>query len=198
MRIYQAGMKRFFDIVFSGTGLLFSSWLIITAWIIIRCKTGGRGFFLQERIGKGGTTFKIIKMRTMQESATIGSTVTTKNDTRITDIGKKIRKYKFDELPQLVNVLLGDMSLVGPRPDVAGFADKLEGSQNKILSIRPGITGPATLKYRFEENILDNQKDPEKYNREVIWPDKVKINLQYIENYSFITDLKIIINTVIG
>ena len=134
-------------------------------------------------------------MKVLQES---GTTVTTDNDPRITPLGKLFRKTKIDELPQLLNVLVGDMSLVGPRPDVPGFADKLEGEDRIILSVRPGITGPATLKYRNEEEILAAQEDPERYNLEVIYPDKIKINREYVEHYSFAKDLRYILHTLTG
>lgn len=127
-----------------------------------------------------------------------GTTVTTTGDIRITQLGAKLRRWKLDELPQLWNVLKGDMSFVGPRPDVPGFMDRLQGEDRAILTLRPGITGPATLKYRNEEEILSKVPDPETYNSEVIWPDKVKINLQYLHNWSLIGDLRYIKQTVIG
>ena len=126
----------------------------------------------------------------------IQTTVTTINDTRITKWGSFFRKTKLDELPSLWNVLQGDMSLVGPRPDVPGYADKLEGSDRRILELRPGITGPATLKYANEEQLLASIDDPIKYNDEVIFPDKVKINLEYLDNWSLWGDSKIIFRTV--
>jgi lipopolysaccharide/colanic/teichoic acid biosynthesis glycosyltransferase len=134
-------------------------------------------------------------MRPVQGVETV---VTTDQDPRITPLGRFWRKTKIDELPQLINVLKGDMSFVGPRPDVPGFADRLVGEERLLLSIRPGITGPATLKYRNEEQILMEVDDPEKYNREVIFPDKVRINLEYIREHSFWKDLKYIWMTVFG
>ena len=125
-----------------------------------------------------------------------GTTVTTSNDTRVTRLGRWLRKGKLDELPQLFNVLFGEMSFVGPRPDVAGFADKLTGKDLAILDLRPGITGPATIKYKNEEEILGLKDDPEEYNRSVIWPDKVQINLNYIENWSIWNDLVLLFATV--
>jgi lipopolysaccharide/colanic/teichoic acid biosynthesis glycosyltransferase len=125
-----------------------------------------------------------------------GSTVTTANDKRITKSGRFFRRYKIDELPQLINVLKGDMSFVGPRPDVPGYADKLEGEDRIILTIKPGITGPATLKYKNEEEILAKVEDPVKYNNEVIWPDKVKINKEYIKNWSLKKDIEYILKTI--
>lgn len=124
--------------------------------------------------------------------------VTVQGDPRITPVGEFLRRWKLDEIPQLWNVLLGEMSFVGPRPDVQGYADKLKGDDRKILELRPGITGPATLKYRNEEEILAQQKDPDRYNDEVIFPDKVNINKQYLKEISFVKDIKYIIQTIIG
>jgi lipopolysaccharide/colanic/teichoic acid biosynthesis glycosyltransferase len=134
----------------------------------------------------------------MQDDRNVTTTVTTAVDPRVTSYGKILRKMKLDELPQLVNVLVGDMSFVGPRPDVPGFADRLTGPDRIILSVRPGITGPATLKYRNEEELLAAQPDPEMYNREVIFPDKVRINREYVEHYSFLADMKYILLTLFG
>ena len=139
----------------------------------------------------------MVKFRTMQEVHD-GSSVTVKGQSRITPLGAVLRKYKLDELPELWNVLKGDMSLVGPRPDVPGYADKLRGNDRLVLSIRPGITCLASLKYSNEEEILARQEDPYQYNQEVIFPDKVRMNLQYIQNRSFWKDLKIIMETVLG
>ena len=127
-----------------------------------------------------------------------GSSVSVAGENRITPFGAKLRKYKLDELPELWNVLIGDMSFVGPRPDVPGYADKLVGEDRKILLLKPGITSPASIKYRNEEELLAQQIDPIKYNDEVIFPDKVKINLNYLENWSFITDIKLIIYTILS
>jgi lipopolysaccharide/colanic/teichoic acid biosynthesis glycosyltransferase len=159
--------------------------------------TGQNGFFTQVRIGRFGKPFKLIKIRTMRDVENLNTTVTTSNDVRITRLGRFLRKTKVDELPQLVNVLLGQMSFVGPRPDVPGFADKLSNDDRVILSIRPGITGPASLKYRGEEELLASVKDPEKYNREIIYPDKVRENKAYIKNYSFLNDIRYILKTFI-
>jgi len=191
-------LKRGFDLVASVLGLIFTGWLIPLAYIAASIDTGRSGFFAQERIGRGGRSFKVMKIRTMRDIPSINTTVTVLNDPRITALGRIFRKTKIDELPQLVNVLLGQMSLVGPRPDVAGFADRLSKADAMILSVRPGITGPATLKYRKEEEILAGQDDPEKYNREVVFPDKVRLNKEYVENYSFWKDLKYIYRTLFG
>lgn len=128
----------------------------------------------------------------------INTNVTTDKDPRITRLGRFFRKTKIDELPQLINVFLGQMSFVGPRPDVPGFADKLTGDDRIILTVRPGITGPATLKFRDEEKLLAAQSDPERYNREVIYPEKVRLNREYVENYSFWQDIKYIFQTILG
>lgn len=143
-----------------------------------------------------GKLFDVVKLRTMRDVAGIDTTATTRTDPRITKGGAFLRRFKLDELPQLWNVLTGDMSFVGPRPDVPGFADKLTGKDRIILSVRPGITGPATLKYKDEEEILAKQKNPDRYNREVIWPEKVTINREYIENYSFFKDIYYIFKTI--
>lgn len=127
-----------------------------------------------------------------------GNYITLKNDARVTDFGRLLRRLKLDELPQLFNVLFGTMSLVGPRPDVQGYADKLTGNDRIILSVYPGITGPATLKFKDEENLLAKQENPKNYNDEIIWIEKIKINKNYIENWSLIGDLKYIFKTIIS
>ncbi|GGY10182.1 glycosyl transferase [Litchfieldella qijiaojingensis] len=194
----QAMQKRAFDFVLAAVGLLLSWWLILLAWLAASVDTRGNGFFTQPRVGKGGKVFTVVKIKTMRPSRELTTTVTQSGDPRITPLGRFFRKTKIDELPQLWNVLLGDMSFVGPRPDVPGFADTLEGDERLLLSIRPGITGPATLKYRNEEEILAAQDDPEAYNRDVIWPDKVRINLDYIRHWRMADDLKYIWQTVVG
>ena len=173
-------------------------WLILLGFLIATIDTRQNGFFTQNRVGRGGRTFKVVKIRTMRKVQGLDTTVTTSMDARITKWGRILRRLKIDELPQLMNVLLGNMSLVGPRPDVPGYADKLTGDDRVILSIRPGITGPATLKYRDEEEILASVEDPEAYNREVIFPDKVRINREYIKNYTLLSDIRYIIRTVVG
>ena len=188
--------KRRLDVTLATIGLLLSWWIIALAWLAATLDTGRNGFFTQRRIGLGGKVFTLIKIRTMQDTPGIHTTVTRSNDPRITRVGRLLRRSKIDELPQLWNVLVGDMSFVGPRPDVTGFADSLEGEQRLLLRIRPGITGPATLKYRDEEELLEKTKDPEAYNRQVIWPDKVRINLQYVRQWSLTEDLKYIWYTV--
>jgi len=190
--------KRVFDILLSLVGLLLTWWLILIAWVISSIETRSNGFFIQQRIGKDAKLFSVIKIKTMRKVAGVETTVTSSNDIRITKSGNFFRKTKIDELPQLINVLLGTMSFVGPRPDVEGFADKLEGEDRVILSILPAITGPASLKYRDEEEILAKQADPEQYNRDVIWVDKVRINKKYIKEWSLKRDIEYIIKTVTG
>lgn len=169
------------------------------AFILASVDTKDNGFFIQTRVGEGGVLFKVIKIRTMRRIADINTLVTCGNDPRITKLGRLLRKAKIDELPQLYNVLIGDMSFVGPRPDVPGYADQLaEEDKRIILSVRPGITGPATLKYRNEEEILAEAADPEKYNKEVIYPDKVRLNKEYVLNYCFLKDLQYILMTIMG
>ncbi len=193
----QALQKRTFDLVLSFAGLCFTWWIVAVAYLLSAWDTGNSGFFIQSRVGKDGALIDVIKIRTMRPMSGIETTVTGANDPRITKLGAFFRKTKIDELPQLWNVLRGDMSFVGPRPDVPGYADLLSGNDRRVLLIRPGITGPATLKYRDEETILANQREPEKYNAEVIFPDKVNLNLQYIEAWSLIGDVRYILQTVI-
>jgi lipopolysaccharide/colanic/teichoic acid biosynthesis glycosyltransferase len=190
--------KRLFDIIFSFFGLIVFLPIIFFAWVIATLETRSNGFFIQSRVGLNGYFFKIIKIKTMTQTHKFSTSVTKKNDNRITKSGVFFRRKKIDELPQLWNIFIGDMSFVGPRPDVPGYADKLSGNDRIILTIRPGITGPASIKYKNEEELLESQKSPEDYNRNVIWPDKVNINKAYIKNYSFIKDIKYIWQTVVG
>lgn len=190
-------IKRTFDIVVSLLGILFTWPIIVISVILVRICYKESGFFIQNRIGKGGKEFKIIKIKTMSSKVVLNTTVTTRNDPRITKLGKIFRKTKIDELPQLINVFMGDMSFVGPRPDVKELIYTIPEEIRKVfLSIRPGITGPATIKYRNEEEILASVEDPQKYNDEVIFPDKVEINLQYIRDYNLIKDIKYILKTI--
>ncbi len=190
--------KRLFDIVLSVVGICVTWWLMLLAWIVASIETSSNGLFMQERIGKEGKPFLVFKIKTMKSIEGIKSTVTTCGDSRITKSGVFFRKTKMDELPQLFNVLLGTMSFVGPRPDVPGFADMMEGKDRIILELAPGITGPASLKYKNEEELLAKQKDPEHYNRKVIWPDKVEINKIYMKNWTLRKDIAYIIKTVLG
>lgn len=183
----QRATKRSFDLVLAIVGLALSWPVLVVAWVVATLDTRANGLFRQTRIGRGGEPFEVLKIRTMR--AVGGATVTAAGDSRITRSGAVMRKFKIDELPQLLNVLRGDMSIVGPRPDVPGFADKLTGPDRVVLSVRPGITGPAALAYRHEEAILAAADDPETHNREVIWPDKVRINRAYVEDWSLAADL---------
>lgn len=191
--------KRSFDIFASATGLLFLGWMIAIGWVIATLDTQKNGFYFQPRIGFQGKTFNLIKLRTMKDLSGVQSTITVKGDPRITFFGSLMRGWKLDELPQLINVLLGDMSFVGPRPDVSGYADKLEAKTKALLlSVRPGITGPATIAYRNEEELLAKQSDPEKFNNMIIYPEKVRLNIAYISNWGFWTDIKYILKTIFG
>ena len=194
----QRFLKRTFDASVALVGLVFTFWLIVLTWLLATLDTRSNGFFTQKRVGKDGRLFTVVKLKTMRPSRAHKTTITQSGDPRITPLGRFFRKTKLDELPQLWNVLVGDMSFVGPRPDVPGYADRLEGEQRLLLTVRPGITGPATLAYRDEEAILAAQPDPERYNDEVIYPDKVRINLEYIRNWRFRDDLYYIWKTVKG
>ena len=190
--------KFLFDRVSSLFGLLFLSPVLLFVALLIRIKMpGGPIIFKQKREGQYGRWFTMYKFRSMTVSHS-GSSVSVKGESRITPLGVKLRKYKLDELPELWNVLIGDMSFVGPRPDVPGYADKLEGDDRRMLLLKPGITGPASLKYRNEEELLAEQENPQKYNDEVLFPDKVRINIDYMDHWSFGKDVKIIVYTVLG
>jgi lipopolysaccharide/colanic/teichoic acid biosynthesis glycosyltransferase len=191
-------IKRVFDISFAIVGISLSWWLMLLAWIVASIETKSNGLFMQKRIGYQGKEFLVFKIKTMYPNTKNNSTVTTANDSRITKSGKFFRRYKIDELPQLFNVLFGSMSFVGPRPDVRGFADKLQGEDRVILSIKPGITSPASIKYKNEEEILANVENPIEYNKNVIWRDKVAINKEYIKNWSLKNDILYIIKTITG
>jgi lipopolysaccharide/colanic/teichoic acid biosynthesis glycosyltransferase len=194
----QIIIKGAFDLLLALVGLALAMPIIILGWVIASIETNSNGFFLQKRVGKNGQIFTLVKIKTMKPVLGINTHVTQKNDARITISGGFFRKTKIDELPQLWNVLIGQMSFVGPRPDVKGYADKLQGKDKMILSVRPGITGPASLKYKNEEILLAKQANPEQYNNEVIWPDKVKINVNYVKNWSFSQDLLYIYQTIIS
>lgn len=192
--------KWLFDRTVSFVGLLLIWPVLIVVAILVKLKMpGGPVFFTQQRVGKDGRLFTMYKFRTMiNASNKTWSSVSVAGESRITPFGAKLRKYKLDELPELWNVLKGDMSFVGPRPDVPGYADALEGDDREVLQLRPGITGPASLKYRNEEEILATVDDPQKYNDEVLFPDKVRINRYYLHHYSFWMDIRMIFATVLG
>ena len=189
-------IKRLFDIILSFVGIIILIPVFIIVSILIKIDSSGPVFFLQERVGLNGKLFKIIKFRSMKINHNNSLTVTLGNDKRITRIGKKIRKYKIDEIPELINVFSGDMSFVGPRPDVPGYADLLKGESRNILKLRPGITSRASIKYANEEMILLTQDDPIAYNNNIIFPDKVKLNLNYYNNNNIWIDIKIIFATL--
>ncbi len=191
-------IKYIFDRFMAFIGLLILWPVLLVVAIMIRIKMqGGPVIFKQKRVGRNGRLFTMYKFRSMTVEHG-GSSVSVAGESRITPLGAKLRHYKLDELPELWNVLIGDMSFVGPRPDVPGYADQLKGKDREVLKLRPGITGPASLKYRDEEDLLAKQSDPQKYNDEVIFPDKVRINLYYLHHYSFIKDIEMILCTVLG
>lgn len=191
-------IKYIFDRVVSLVGLLLI-WplLVVLVLMIRRSMPGAPAIFKQQRVGKDGRLFTMYKFRTMVPHHS-GSSVSVAGENRITPLGEKLRRYKLDELPELWNILIGDMSFVGPRPDVPGYADCLEGEDREILNLRPGITGPASLKYRNEEELLAKVEDPIAYNDEVIYPDKVRLNRYYYHHYSFVMDIRMIFATVLG
>ena len=211
-------LKWIFDRVVSLLGLLLLWPVLLVVAILIKVKMpGGPAFFVQKRVGRGGKLFKCHKFRTMtvnHPSTGSGgwSTVSVAGDSRITPLGAQLRHYKLDELPGLWDVLIGNMSFVGPRPDVPGYADKLTGDDRDVLKLRPGITGPATLKYRLEDEMIaeyvaqkqkegdtrDAQTIAEEYNDTVIYPDKVRLNCYYYRHYSFVKDIQMILCTVLG
>ena len=191
-------MKILLDKTAAFFGLLLLSPVLLVVTILIRLKMpGGPVIFRQQRVGRHGKLFTIYKFRTMTTGHQ-GSSVSVAGEARITPLGAVLRRYKIDELPELWNVLKGDMSLVGPRPDVPGYADKLVGDDREILLLRPGITGPASLKYRNEEELLATVDNPQEYNDTVIYPDKIRINRYYLHHYSFWKDIQMIICTVTG
>lgn len=191
-------LKYIFDRTAALAGLIVLSPVLLVTWCLIRIKMpDGPAIFTQRRVGRNGKLFTMYKFRSMSAHHG-GSSVSVAGESRITPLGARLRKYKIDELPELWNVLIGDMSFVGPRPDVPGYADKLEGDDRRILQLRPGITGPASLKYRNEEELLAEQENPQEYNDRVIYPDKVRINLYYLTHYSFVMDIKMIMATVTG
>lgn len=191
-------LKWLFDRFWGVAGLLLLWPLFIIVAILIKVKMpGGPVLFKQKRVGRYGKLFTMYKFRSMTVSHS-GSSVSVAGEARITPLGATLRRFKLDELPELWNVMIGEMSIVGPRPDVPGYADKLQGNDRRILELRPGITGPASLKYRNEEELLAKVENPVEYNDTVIFPDKVRINLYYLDHYSFIDDMHIILCTLLG
>jgi len=191
----QAFIKRFFDVVLALFLLPFLLIPLFLLWLAATISTNKNGLFTQQRIGKAGAPFTFYKLRSLRgkDHADLFEM-----KQHVTPFGAWLRRSKLDELPQLFNVLKGDMSFVGPRPDIPGYADVLTGDDRIILMVRPGITGPATLKYKNEESLLVQQKDSKSYNDTVIWPDKVKINKQYVQNWSFAKDLVYLWKSVFG
>lgn len=179
-------LKRIFDVLFSFFTLLILLIPMFFLWVLCCFDTRSNGIFIQERIGQYGKTFKIHKFKTINKRGTISF------------FGSFLRRYKMDELPQFWDVFIGKMSIVGPRPDVAGYYDLLKGSERDVLKLKPGITSLASLKYSNEEPILKLQSDPQKYNDEVIFKDKVKMNLEYYHNNSVLKDIKIIFRTILN
>ena len=194
-------LKWRFDRIVSLIGLVCLSWLYLIVAILIKVKMPeGPVFFVQKRVGRCGKLVKVHKFRSMtvQKKNEAFTGIAAIETNRITPLGAKLRRYKIDELPELWDVFIGNMSFVGPRPDIPGYADQLKGDDLEVLRLRPGITGPASMKYRNEEEILASVDDPRKYNDEVIYPDKVRLNRYYLHNYSFVKDIQMIICTVLG
>lgn len=190
-------MKRVFDFVAALLGLLILSPFFLIAALLIKLDSAGPVFFLQERVGINGAIFKLFKFRTMVTDAYKGAAITVgKHDSRITRVGSFLRKFKLDELPQLINVVLGEMSLVGPRPEVKKFVDLYTTEQREVLSIKPGITDYASIQFRNENELLEGKPDPIDFYIREIMPVKLKLNLEYIQNRSFFGDLGIIFKTV--
>jgi len=190
-------IKRLFDIAASVFGLIVFSPVFLVIAMLIKIKMPGPVFFRQNRVGKDAKLFRMVKFRTMKVNHG-GSTISVKGESRITPLGATMRKYKLDELPEFWNILIGDMSFVGPRPDVPGYADILKGEDRLLLTVRPGLTGAASIKYSNEEELLSEQEDPIKFNDEVLYPAKVRINNNYVKNWSFYLDIKIIMYTLLG
>lgn len=190
----QIKVKRVFDFILALFLIPIALLPLLLFLLIATMDTKQFGLFTQDRVGQHGKLFKILKIRTLKK----GNHRLGHLDHSATPFGKFLRRYKLDELPQLFNVICGHMSFVGPRPDIKGFADELEGEDRIILTIKPGVTGPATIKYKDEEAILALQDDPENYNRTIIWKDKVEINKKYLKNWSFSLDLKYILQSIVN
>ena len=188
--------KRIFDLVFTIPGIVVLAPVFVIIAILIKYDSSGVVFFRQERVGRYGKIFRIYKFRTMIENAERhGKQITVGRDARITAVGNFLRKYKLDELPQLFNVLLGDMSLVGPRPEVRHYVDYWTQEQMHVLDVRPGITDPASIKFRNENELMEKAEDPENYYINVIMQEKIRLYLEYVENASFWYDIKLIFAT---
>lgn len=216
-------LKYIFDRLVSLIGMICLCWLYLLVAILIKVKMPGPVLFVQQRVGRNGKIFRCHKFRSMSVSKTSAtasknstqSSIASEEQNRITPLGEKLRRYKIDELPELWDVFIGKMSFVGPRPDVPGYADQLTGTDRDVLQLRPGITGPASLKYRNEEELLANIaerlkqeevlcingieiRSVQEYNDRIIYPDKVRLNYYYFHHYSFIQDIRMIIATIFG
>ena len=199
VELFNYMLKRLFDILLSVTGLivLLPVFILISVFILFDSKGGI--FYLQKRVGRNNRDFTLYKFRTMHTGSDVGGLLTVgEDDNRITKTGKFLRKYKLDELPQLLNVLKGDMSIVGPRPEVRKYVDLYNERQRQVLSVRPGLTDYASIKYINENEVLSKYDDPEKAYIDIVMPAKLELNLKYIKEKSFITDVKIIFKTLVG
>ena len=194
---YLAHGKRWVDLILSAAGLLLAGIPMAGVGLLIRLSDGSPVLFRQQRVGHQGRLFTIYKFRTMTNRPVTGNTITVAGDARVTTIGAWLRRIKLDELPQLWNVLKGDMSFVGPRPDVPGYADKLRGNEARLRELRPGITGPASLAFRNEEVLLAQAADPVAFNDRVLFPAKVRLNLAYLDSISFASDIGYILKTLL-
>lgn len=189
-------MKRLFDIISSGTGLLVLSPVLLLTALLVKLDSKGPVFYRQRRVGRGNTDFGIFKFRTMYIGSDSKGLITVGGrDPRVTRVGYYLRKFKIDELPQLINVLLGDMSLVGPRPEVRKYVDMYNSEQLHVLDVRPGITSLASIRYRNENDILAAAPDPDRCYIKQVMPDKLAIDLEYVRNQSFLYDIKLIFST---
>lgn len=198
MNIFNRTIKRIFDFVCSGIGLIILSPVLIIIAIMIKKGSDGPVFFKQIRVGKDGKNFEILKFRTMVVNAEkLGRQITVGNDNRITKVGGFLRKYKLDELPQLINVFKGDMSLVGPRPEVPRYVEMYTKEQRKVLNVKPGITDLASLRYKDENELLGKAENPDEFYINTIMPDKLALNLEYINKSNVFYDIYIIITTII-
>jgi lipopolysaccharide/colanic/teichoic acid biosynthesis glycosyltransferase len=198
MTPWQRALKRSFDLLAAGAGLVVGAPLLLVIAMLVRLTTPGPALYRHTRVGRNGVHFEVWKFRTMVYAPGIeASEITIAGDPRITPLGRRLRRWKLDELPQLWNVIRGEMSLVGPRPDIPGYADRLTGTASRLLDLRPGITGPATLYYRDEEDLLASVDDPREHNDGVVYPLKVRLNLKYLEDWSLARDIGYLVVTVL-
>jgi lipopolysaccharide/colanic/teichoic acid biosynthesis glycosyltransferase len=194
--LYRRCGKRALDCIVAALGLLLLAPLLLILALVVKISSRGSAFYWQDRVGRGGQIFRIVKFRSMFEDADKrGLAITSSVDPRVTPVGRMLRQLKFDELPQLWNVLKGEMSLVGPRPEVPCYVEAYSAAQRRVLAVRPGITDPASIAYRREQELLAVQPDPDRYYREVVLPDKLNMNLEYLDNISFSYDLQLVLLT---